>query len=74
MTSIHFLLVSTLLSDTDREPAPHTHTHVSLRAKVQALPKTQPDYDGKGLTCLLLSVPRALPTRISPAAPTTHLG
>ena len=29
MTSIHFLLVSTLLSDADREPAPNTHTSAS---------------------------------------------
>ena len=54
MTSTQFLLAPTLFFDADREPAPNTHTHVSLRAELQATPKTQPGYHGKGLTCPLL--------------------
>ena len=75
MTSIHFPLVSTLLSNVNCEPPPTTHTHTHTGGQsCRALPKTQPGCHIEEPTLSPpQSVPRAFPTWISPAAPTTHL-
>ena len=71
MTSVHFLLVSTLLSIVNCESPPITQTHMSAsRQSCRLYLKLNLGYHGKGLTCPLLKVPRVFP----PAAPTTHLG
>ena len=75
MTSVHFLLVSTLLSIVNCESPPITQTHMSASSQSCRLYlKLNLVTTSKGSPVPSSVCPEGLPTGISPAAPTTHLG